>query len=367
MEMKKVMVGALALMVSAAACKKDEAKQEPAAQAPAKVEPAKVEPVKSPLEQARAAAGAFAALPADFKKPGQTPEQEKLGRQLYYETRLSKNFDISCNSCHMLDSFGVDNKPTSPGHKGQLGNRNSPTVYNAAGHSVQFWDGRAADVEAQAKGPILNPVEMSMPEEAVVLATLKSIPGYAEGFKAAFPGQEDPVTYDNLAAAIGAFERNLVTPSRWDKFLGGDDKALSEDELRGFNLFMSTGCAACHNGALMGGGSFQKVGAVKPWPNQKDQGRFEVTKAEADKMMFKPPSLRNIAKTAPYFHDGSVATLEEAVKAMGEHQLGRTLPDEEIKLIVTWLNALTGEVPAEYVAKPELPPSGPDTRKPDPS
>jgi cytochrome c peroxidase len=362
MKVERVVMGALALMVSVSACKKDGAEQ------PAKVEPAKVEqPVKSPLEEARKLASAFKPLPADFKKPGQTAEQEALGKQLYFETRLSKNFDRSCNSCHMLDKFGVDNTPTSSGHKEQLGARNSPTVYNAAGHATQFWDGRAADVEEQAKGPILNGVEMAMPDEALVVATLKSIPGYVESFKLAFPGQDDAITYDNMAAAIGAFERTLVTPSRWDKFLGGDDKALTDDELRGFTLFSQTGCTACHGGTILGGGPLQKVGAVKPWPNQKDQGRFEVTKAESDKMLFKPPSLRNVAKTQPYFHDGSVEKLDEAVKLMAEHQLGRTLPDDEIKLIVAWLGALTGEPDAAVMAAPELPPSGPDTRKPDPT
>lgn len=363
--MKRLVVSALALMMSVAACKKDEPKQEPeAAAGPVKVEQAAV---KTPLERAREAAKAFAALPEHFKRDGQTKEQEELGRQLYYETRLSKNHDVSCNSCHMLDAWGVDNKPVSAGHKGQLGSRNSPTVYNAAAHKAQFWDGRAADVEAQAKGPVLNPVEMAMPDEATVVATLKSIPGYVDAFKAAFPGQDDPVTYDNMALAIGAFERNLVTPSRWDKFLGGDDSALTEDELKGFVLFTEVGCQACHGGMLLGGGDFQKLGAVKPWPNQKDQGRFELTKNEADRMMFKPPSLRNVAKTAPYFHDGSVATLEEAVKVMGAHQLGRELSDEDVRLITAWLNALTGELPTAYIAKPTLPESGPDTRKPDPS
>jgi cytochrome c peroxidase len=267
----------------------------------------------------------------------------------------------------MLDNWGVDSKPTSPGHKGALGTRNSPTVYNAAGHAAQFWDSRAADVEAQAKGPVLNPVEMAMADEDTVVATLKSIPGYVSAFEAAFSDQEDPISYHNMAVAIGAFERNLVTPARWDKFLGGDDSALTEDELKGFNLFVSSGCQACHNGAQLGGGPLQKVGSIKPWPNQNDQGRFEETKQEADKMMFKPPGLRNIAKTAPYFHDGSVESLEVAIKMMGEHQLGLNLSDEDAKLIAAWMGSLTGELPTAYIAKPELPESSPQTPAPDPS
>lgn len=344
-------------------CRSEAPKEEP--DAGGAVETPKV--VESPLELARKNVGAFQALPKDYAREGQTAAQEELGRMLYYDTRLSKNHDLSCNSCHDLARAGVDGKPTSPGHKGQLGGRNSPTVYNAAGHFAQFWDGRAADVEAQAKGPVLNPIEMAMPDEASVVKVLQSIPGYVEAFKKAYPDQAEPVTYDNMGAAIGAFERRLVTPSRWDRFLGGDDKALSDKELDGFNLFVSTGCAGCHNGALVGGGSLQKVGAARPWPNQADTGRMTVTSKEEDRMMFKAPSLRNIAQTGPWFHDGATSKLEEAVKMMASHQLARDLTDEEVGKIVAWLEALTGEVPTDYIQKPELPPSGPETPAPDPS
>ena len=171
---------------------------------------------------------------------------------LYYEPRLSKSQEISCNSCHLLDQYGVDGQPTSDGHKGQAGDRNSPTVYNAAGHFVQFWDGRAADVEEQAKGPVMNPVEMAMPSEKQVIAVLKSMPEYVDAFKKAFPGEKDPISYENMAKAIGAFERKLITPSRWDKFLRGDSQALTNEEKAGFNVFMETGCQACHSGAISG-------------------------------------------------------------------------------------------------------------------
>lgn len=355
----------LGALVFASACENKEKAKEPAAQTDTKEEP-KAE-AKTPLQEARDNAGAFAALPEHYKRDDQTKEQEDLGRMLYYDARLSKNHDISCNSCHQLDNFGVDAEPTSPGHKKQRGDRNSPTVYNAAGHLAQFWDGRAKDVEEQAKGPVLNPVEMAMAGEEQVVSVLKSIPGYEEPFKKAFPDAEDPINYDNMAKAIGAFERNLVTPSRWDKFLAGDDKALTEDELKGFNLFASTGCTSCHNGALVGGTSYQKLGAIKPWPNTEDQGRFAVTKKEEDKMSFKVPSLRNITKTGPYFHDGKTESLEEAVKMMATHQLGAELKEDEVKLIVAWLDTLTGEVPKDYIAKPELPESGPKTPAPDPS
>ncbi len=308
------------------------------------------------------------ALPPEFGVPGQPASADKiaLGRMLYYETRLSKNHDVSCNSCHSLTGFGVDGTKVSVGHKKQQGSRNAPTVYNAAGHFVQFWDGRAKDVEEQAQGPVLNPVEMAMPAAPKVEATLRSIPGYVEAFKKAFPDMPQPVTLANAAAAIGAFERKLVTPSRWDKFLAGDPGALSEAEQVGLGRFLAVGCNACHIGTLLGGSMFQKAGLRKPWPTDADGGRFAVTKQEADRMMFKVPSLRNIEKTAPYFHDGSVATLEEAVRTMGRHQLGLELADADVASITTFLKSLTGTIPQEYVQAPTLPPSGPKTPKPDP-
>ena len=314
----------------------------------------------------RSALGMFAPLPAEFPAAGGAPNaaQVTLGRVLYFDTRLSKNHDISCNTCHPLDKFGAEQEATSTGHRKQKGGRNAPTVFNAAGHFVQFWDGRAADVEAQAKGPILNPIEMAMPDPTRVLATLQSIPGYLPLFQAAFPGEATPITYDNVGKAIGAFERKLSTPSRWDKFLKGDDKALTDIEKAGLQAFVETGCPTCHQGALVGGSMFQKAGLVKPWPNLKDQGRFAVTKTDADRMFFKVPSLRNITKTAPYFHDGSVATLEQAIRQMAEHQLGKQLTEVQVASIAKWLGTLTGEVPAVWLAVPKLPPSTDTTPKP---
>ncbi len=310
---------------------------------------------------------AFAPLPAVMESPANPVTEEKvaLGRMLYYDTRLSKSQEISCNTCHLLEKFGVDNEPTSEGHKGQRGDRNSPSVYNAAGHFAQFWDGRAANVEEQAKAPVLNPVEMAMPDEASVMKVLKSMPQYVAAFRAAFPDDKDPVTFDNMARAIGAFERKLVTPGRWDKFLKGDATALTRAELAGLQTFLDANCQSCHMGPYIGGTMFQKLGVVKPWPDQKDLGRFQVTKNEADKMMFKVPSLRNVAKTAPYFHDGSVPTLEEAVSKMAEYEIGKELAPDEVAAIVTFLDALTGEIPTDYIAKPELPPSTAKTPKPD--
>jgi cytochrome c peroxidase len=286
---------------------------------------------------------------------------------LYYDARMSKNHDISCNSCHMLDKYGVDGEPTSPGHKGQRGGRNSPTSYNAALHVAQFWDGREPDVEAQAKGPPLNPIEMAMPSAEAVENVLKSIPGYRKAFKAAFPEQEKPITYDNFGTAIGAFERGLVTKnSKFDQYLGGDVAALGDAEKAGLDLFVETGCTACHMGATLGGTQYQKLGAVHPYETA-DEGRKAATGKDEDAMLFKVPSLRNVAETGPYFHDGTVATLEEAVKLMAWHQLGKKLDDGQVASIVTFLKSTTGELPETYIAMPELPASGPKTPKPDPT
>ncbi|HVX66054.1 MAG TPA: cytochrome c peroxidase [Bryobacteraceae bacterium] len=309
----------------------------------------------------------FAPLPKEVQNSKNPLSEGKieLGRMLYYEPRLSKSQEVSCNTCHLLDRYGADGEPVSTGHNGLKGNRNSPTVYNAAGHFVQFWDGRAPDVEQQAKGPVTNPVEMAMSSESTVIAVLKSIPEYVAAFQKAFPGQDDPVTFDNMAAAIGAFERKLVTPSRWDKFLQGDAAALTAAEKAGFNKFVDAGCAACHNGAYVGGMLYQKIGVVKPWSQDSDPGRYGVTKQEGERGVFKVPSLRNIEKTGPYFHTGKVPQLDGAVALMSEYQTGRALSGDDIQAIVTWLRSLTGEIPADYVKKPALPRSTARTPLPD--
>jgi cytochrome c peroxidase len=309
----------------------------------------------------------FKALPAVMESAGNpiTEDKVNLGRMLYYDARLSRGQDVSCNTCHALDKYGVDAEPVSSGFKGQKGTRNSQTVYNAAGHFVQFWDGRAPTVEEQAKGPILNPVEMAMPDQKRVLDVLRSMPEYGDAFKKAFPDTKDPVTYDNVGLAIGAFERKLVTSARWDKFLGGDQAALTDTEKAGLNTFLDAGCQSCHSGAYLGGSLFQKLGAVKPWTEDQDLGRFGVTKQDADKQVFKVPSLRNIEKTAPYFHDGSVKTLEEAVTDMANYQLGRSLAPKEVTSIITFLKTLTGDLPTEYIKEPALPKSTAKTPKPE--
>lgn len=309
------------------------------------------------------------ALPQDMysKAHPAVSAQVELGRQLYYEKRLSKNQDLSCNSCHQLNRYGVDNQQFSSGHQGQLGGRNSPSVYNAAAHLAQFWDGRAADVEEQATGPILNSVEMAMPSEEQVIKVLNSMPEYVDAFKAAFPSQAQPVTLKNVGTAIGAFERGLVTPAPFDAYFAGDNTALTQQQKRGLKLFVDNGCVGCHAGTLVGGQAYQKAGLVNPWPNQADAGRYKLTGQEADRMQFKVPSLRNVAKTAPYFHDGSVKTLPEAVKAMANRQLGKDLSPAEVRDIVAFLGSLTGDLPRDYIQAPTLAMSTPDTPAADPS
>ncbi len=316
---------------------------------------------KALLKQAQ---GFFQPLPEraeiDPAKPI-TDAQIKLGHQLWYEPRLSRGNTVSCNTCHNLATGGVDNLPTSQGHKGSFGARNSPTALNAALLGSQFWDGRAKDVEEQAGGPLLNPVEMAHTDQAAVEKKIAHIPEYQAMFKEAFAENGGAVSFDNITKAIGAFERTLLTPSRWDDYLKGDVNALTEKERKGVRAFINNGCIACHKGVNLGGDSFQKFGLVKgPYWNyidstKHDEGLFEVTKNEADKYFFRVPGLRNVAKTFPYFHNGSVWELDKAISIMGETQLGKTIPQEEVDDMVAFMNALTGTVPEAARTVPELP------------
>lgn len=296
----------------------------------------------------------FKPLPMEAPNPDNpaTAAKVELGKALYYDTRLSKNEDISCNSCHDLATFGVDNEPTSDGDAGQNGDRNSPTVLNAALHLSQFWDGRATDVEEQAGMPILNPVEMAIPSEEFLVDRLASTEDYPAFFAAAFPDEAEPLTYRNIQHALGAFERTLLTPSRFDAYLAGDHEALTGQELAGLEKFIQLGCSTCHNGVNIGAYTFQKFGLFgEYWEHtgseKVDDGRFAVTGNAADKFVFRVASLRNVEKTAPYFHDGSVDTLEEAIRIMVKLQLAMDLSDEEIDDLAAFLRSLTGEVPTE--------------------
>jgi cytochrome c peroxidase len=301
----------------------------------------------------------FQPLPDRFDVAGNPATDEKiaLGRQLFFDARLSENRRLACAGCHDLNNFGADGRMVSLGHVGQRGRRNAPTVYNSAGFLAQFWDGRSPDVEDQAKQPILNPIEMAMPDAARAVAALNAIPGYVAAFEDAFPESRPAVTYDNMALAIGAFERGLVTPGPFDAFLRGA-AALSGEQEHGFRRFVELGCAGCHNGPALGGQTFEAIGHIRPYPDESDLGRFEVTRARADRMKFRVPGLRNVAKTGPYYHDGSIATLEEAVRSMATHQLGIDVSRPDLDAILAFLDALTGVQPLGYVAKPELPPGG---------
>ncbi len=321
--------------------------------------------VAAVLEQAKTHFGPLPASVKDMRNP-LTEEKIALGRMLYFDPRLSKAGDVSCATCHDLAGYGVDIRKdggarakTSAGHEGQRGDRNAPTVYNAGLHLAQFWDGRAASLEEQAKGPVLNPIEMAMADEATVVATLSDIPGYVAAFGKAFPDAAQPVTYDNMAKAIGAFERRLVTPGPFDAFLGGKLTALSEPQLRGLKLFMDVECTQCHTGPAVGGTMYQKLGTVKAWEGLKDQGRAAITKAPTDKFVFKVPSLRNITETGPYLHDGSIATLDEMVQKMAAHQLAKgEFSETELADLLDFLGSLKGELPTDYIAMPTLPGSG---------
>jgi cytochrome c peroxidase len=346
-------LGALALRAMAAS-------PEPAVKAPA--------PQPEPLTYEKLVAF-FQPPPAVPRVPApeDTEARVALGRMLFFDTRLSKNHDVSCNTCHDLAAYGADHRPLSQGHKGRTGRRNSPTVYNVGGYIAQFWDGRAATLEVQAEGPLFDEVEMAMPDDRRVVATLTSMPEYVKRFQEAFPGEKKPVTLANVTKALAAFQRQLTTPSRFDQFLAGQQEALTAQERQGLELFVTSGCITCHGGPAVGGTSFQKLGLVEPYPKTEDPGRYEVTRDEEDRMKFRVPTLRNVEKTAPYLHDGSVAQLDEAVRVMARYQLGKTLSPDQVEALVAFLRSLTGELPAQGLAAPELPKSTRKTPKPDPT
>jgi cytochrome c peroxidase len=295
-----------------------------------------------------------------------TREKVELGRMLYFDPRFSSTGTVSCNSCHNLMLGGDDNRAVSMGVHGKTGGRSAPTVWNAAFSSSQFWDGRAASLEEQAKGPVVNPVEMGMGELEQAMDRVRAIPGYKPYFAKAFGG-DDPMTVDNAAKAVAAFERTMITPnSPYDRFVKGEKAALDEQQVRGMNHFHEVGCTSCHSGPAFNGpampagsGFFMKFPSaadqeyVKKYQLMADQGRFDVTAKEADKQLFKVPTLRNVALTAPYMHNGSVKTLDEAVRVMAKLQLDKTLSEQQVADIVAFLNALTGEFPEQTL--PRLP------------
>jgi cytochrome c peroxidase len=308
---------------------------------------------------------AFAEEPITPIRPAQEINlaQAELGKKLYFDPRLSKSGFISCNSCHNLSMGGTDNLKTSIGDQWQQGPINAPTVLNSSLNVAQFWDGRAADLKAQAGGPIANPGEMAF-THTLAVDLLKSIPGYVKEFKLVF-GSDD-IDIDMITDAIAEFEKTLVTPnSPFDKWLLGDRDAISSDALAGYALFKNSGCTACHNGSAAGGNTFQKMGIVEPYQSTSPaEGLVAVTGKDADRFKFKVPTLRNVELTYPYFHDGEAETLTEAVDIMGRLQLGKKFTDKENAQIVAFLKSMTGDQPSFQL--PILPPSSENTPLPDP-
>ncbi|WP_206075343.1 cytochrome-c peroxidase [Mesorhizobium tamadayense] len=307
-----------------------------------------------PADLREKALATFKALPSTTPAVANnpiTPEKIALGKALFFDPRISASGVLSCSSCHNLATGGDDNLETSIGHGWQKGPRNAPTVLNAVFNIAQFWDGRAEDLKAQAKGPVQSGLEMAN-TPGQVIATLKSMPIYAEWFNAAFRGEADRVTFDNLAKAIEAFEATLVTPAPFDAFLNGDDGAITSEQKQGLALFMEKGCSSCHSGINVGGEGYYSFGLIeKPSTDvlpENDKGRFSVTNSADDSYVFRAAPLRNVALTAPYFHSGKVWDLKQAVAIMGTTQLGEELKAQEVDLLVAFLNSLTGEV-AEVV------------------
>ncbi|WP_457643557.1 cytochrome-c peroxidase [Persephonella sp.] len=289
-----------------------------------------------------------------------TPEKVWLGKMLFYERRLSINGTISCARCHPIEYYGTDRLKISEGLNCHEDLRNAPTVLNAAGQRAFNWTGDRPTVEEHAKKALLGKVSTGITSFRWIENRLKSIPGYVELFKKAFPGDKDPVRFENVVLALGAFERALVTPSRFDMYLKGDIDALSEEEKTGLRLFIEKGCASCHTGTLLGGTIFRKFGIVEPYwkytgSKKIDEGRYSYTSDPQDRFVFKVPQLRNVAKTPPYFHDGSVKTLKEAIRIMGKVQLGIDLSVDEINSIEAFLQSLTGNIPQDMLTVPVLP------------
>ena len=315
------------------------------------------------------AQAAWEALPDKAPEPADNPTtaaKVELGKMLYFDPRFSSTGSVSCFSCHNVMEGGDDHMSTSIGVHGQKGGRNAPTVWNAAFHSAQFWDGRAATLEDQAKGPPVNPIEMGMTSLDAVIDRIRAIPGYQPYFAAAF-GPGDVVTMDNAAKAIAAYERTLITPnSPYDRYVKGEKDALDAQQLRGMEAFAATGCTACHSGPVFDGpampvGSaflvkfptFPDSAYVAEYALADDPGRFSVTETDSDRHLWRVPTLRNLKYTAPYMHNGSVKNLAEAVRVMGSTQLGQSLDDGQVQDMVAFLMALSGTFPDQTM--PRLP------------
>ncbi len=313
------------------------------------------------LTQASQALGPLPSVMASERNPV-TAEKVVLGKMLFHETRVSVDGTVSCARCHPMGLYAADGLKKSIGNNAKVNPRNAPTILNAAGQIAAHWIGNRLDVEDQARQALVGPPSYGMPSYEAAEKRLREIKGYEPLFRKAFPNEKEPVTADNFAKAIGAFERTLVTPSRFDAFVKGDKNALSETEKKGLQAFLQTGCDACHSGPFAGGKMYQKFGVFEPyWQQTKsadiDEGRSAVTKNEADKYVFKVPTLRNVEKTAPYFHDGSIAHLSDAVWIMGKVQLAKDLAKAEVESILAFLETLTGKIPDDALRIPLLPAS----------
>ncbi len=313
-------------------------------------------------ELIRKASAVLGPLPASMPSEQNpiTPEKVKLGKILYYESRISVDGTVSCSRCHPISLYAADGLRKSIGNRCKENPRNDPTVFNAASQIAEHWIGNRTSVEDQAKQALLGPPSFGMPSYASVEKILRSFKDYQTMFKQAFPEDKEPVTADNFAKAVGAFERTLVTPAPFDSFLKGDKSALDDKQKSGLGTFMDAGCSGCHSSPFVGGQMYQKFGIFEPyWKYTKskkiDVGRFAVTKNESDKYFFKVPVLRNVAKTPPYFHDGSVDHLEDAIRIMGKIQLGKDLTQKQIDDIAAFLDSLTGKIPEDVLTVPVLP------------
>ncbi len=293
-----------------------------------------------------------------------TADKVALGKMLWFDSRLSQAQDVSCNSCHDVATSGADTIPLSAGTRGQRGTRNAPTVFNAAGGFAQGYSGQAGLVEDFVL-PHAGQSAVMGTNEKKLIAVVASIPGYVRAFKNAFTDEKGAVTGNTVSKAIGAYSRRLLTPARWDRFLAGDQGALTDDEKSGLGAFIDANCATCHAGKYIGAAECKKLGVAMVWPSSTDLGRYETTNAETDRGVFKVPSLRNVTKTAPYLHDGSITSLEQMTKLMERHQVGRELTDVQTRSIVAFLGSLEGVVPRDLAKRPELPLSGPNTPPPE--
>jgi cytochrome c peroxidase len=276
-----------------------------------------------------------------------------LGRILFYDKRLSANESISCNSCHDLKKYGTNGEYYTKLRKGQGFYRDVPSIYNKVNCQMFNWDGSKKTLKAQVAAAIENKHEMNFPDKVLLIERLKKVTGYKAFFQKAFPNDNAPVSFDNLVKALTLFQEGLITLAPIDRFLKGDDKALTAKQLKGAKAFDEKNCFACHTGVSFGGEMIMKLGVTREWPNQKDLGYYNVSKNPLHKMTFRVSPLRNVEKTAPYFHDASSTRLWDAIRKMGWHEIGDHISLQDVANIQDFLKSFTGEIPQDYIAEPK--------------